>query len=236
MIFNWKGVWALTALSSVLSASGYILYNEPTFTNTLISLGSVIGILFVLGVAFGWRHANLFGALTALFFGASSYENNLLGNAICNWLVVIPFSIWGWWSWCNNDTNKSGAEKRELGIPEFNCIVLATTVTTALLYLFMVSSPTIANNFSANIPTVEQLSWLDFRLMDSVTAILPIFATILLVNSYKEQWYLWLPYNILECIIWVIVCTTNIAWLPVATMRCVFLINSIIGYFEWNKK
>ena len=218
-----KNIWAIIALTTVPVAS--IISNAPIHVTAIMS----IGIMFVLGIAFGNKHANLLGALTAAGFGYLSYSQGLYGNAFVNWLFVIPMSLYGWWSWCQNDKNSGVAEKRKIDMAKFNWVILGTATITAIVYLLILSLPEGVVLFKAPIP-------IDSILLDAVTTTLPVAATLLLVNSYREQWYLWVPYNLLEVVLWLLVYTTNPTLLPILIMRIVFFVNSLIGTYEWNKK
>ena len=221
-MITFKKIWAAIALTTVPIAS--IASGAPA----LITGVMLVGIIFVLGIAFSWKHANLFGALTAAGFGFISFDQGLIGNAVINWLFVIPMSLYGWWSWCNNN-EVDVAEKRTLGLIKFNWLLMGASAAISFVYLLILSLPEGVVLFKSPIP-------IDSVLLDAVTTVLPVAATLLLVNSYKEQWYLWIPYNMLEMFLWVMVYMTNPALLPILIMRAVFLINSIIGAYEWNKK
>lgn len=203
-----KYSWAIFAIALV----SYCSIGSPL----LVMSSSIIGIIFVVGVAFGWKHSNLFGAILAVLFGLLSYEAGYYGNATINLLCVLPASLYGWWLWIQR-TNQSNL-KRSLNTRQ---LALISLVGVALFIVASIGSFT----SGANLP-----------IHDALTTVLPLLATFLLVNAYREQWYLWILYNALEVFMWYHAFMINPDVLAVFIMRIVFTVNSIIGWYEWNRK
>lgn len=204
---SWKAVWAAVA-TSLVAASCAVSGASP-----LVTAASVTGIAYVVLVAYGHWSANVFGAILGGLFGALSYQAGFFGNAWVNFGFTIPASIWGIWYWKNHQ----GDEPRKMNDfqrKHFGAAFLALA-GAGMLFAF---------NAGSNL-------WY----MDGITAIMPIVATVLLVTRYREQWYLWIPYNALEVIMWFWVASAAPEMLAILVMRSVFFLNSLIGFKLWHK-
>lgn len=203
--------WSILALTTVIVAS--VMSGAPL----LVSVGSVIGILYVLGAAFGWSHANLWGALLAAIFGYLSYTQGFYGNAAINLLYSLPVSAYGLWLWRKNSDNGQLTVKRSLSDSKKKIVSGVTLVAIAGSCAF------------------SMFSGSNLWYLDGISAVLPILGTWFLVNMYKEQWYYWLTYNALEVVMWFTVLSSAPEMLAIFVMRIVFFINSIFGFANWNE-
>lgn len=205
-------VWGAIAFTTVIASC--VVSKAPL----LVTVGSAVGILFVLGVAFGKRWANAFGAALSLIFGYLSYEQGFFGNAAVNFLYTFPMSIYGLWLWNNKSKDGEITEKRSLS--KRGKIILAGVTALGV----------------ASSCVFSYLSGSNLWVTDGISAILPIIATWLLINMYKEQWNLWLVYNALEVAMWFTVISAAPEMLAIFVMRVVFFINSVFGFINWNSK
>ena len=206
-----KEVWSTIALTTVVLTS--IISGAPI----LVTVGSLFGIAYVVGVAFSWKWANLFGALLAVVFGYLSYTQGFFGNAAINLLYSFPISLYGLWLWFKNSQCGILTDNRSLTDSQKKLtagVTLAALSGSCAFSYFMGSS-----------------MWY----LDGMSAVLPILGTWFLVNMYKEQWYFWLTYNLLEVAMWFTVLSAAPEMLAIFVMRIIFFINSIFGYVNWNK-
>lgn len=204
---TFQAVWTILATGTVL-ASCY-------FSNAshLVTLGSFFGIVFVILVAFKNQYANLFGALLAIVFGYLSYNAGYFTNAAVNILFSAPMGLFGWWYWTKhkNDATKS-LTKAEI-VLGLSALIISAGIGVSAALMHNSAHP----------------------FVDGISGILPIFATILLVLRYKEQWYLWIPYNAMEVFLWFSAASLAPEVLSIFVMRVIFLVNSCIGYFQWKE-
>lgn len=204
---SWKAVWGAVATSLVAAACA--VSNAPP----LVAAASVVGIGYVVLVAYGHWSANLFGALLGGLFGVLSYQAGFFGNALVNILFTIPASLWGVWYWKNHQ-GESPRKMNDFQRKHFASGFVALACV-GMLYSFFAGS--------------------SLWYMDGFTAVMPVVATLLLVTRYREQWYLWIPYNALEVVMWFWVASAAPEMLAVLVMRIVFLLNSVIGFKLWHK-
>lgn len=207
-MLNLKSVWAVVA-TSIVAVSCYFSSAPP-----VVAVASLVGILYVVLVAYGHWTANVFGALLGGLFGYLSYSAGFFGNAAINWLFVIPMSLWGIKYWKDN---QDAPPQKMTKYQQFRATLLFGGIVT----LSMVGS---------------YLSNASLWYLDGFTAVMPIFATVLLVCRYREQWLLWIPYNFLEVLMWFWVASTAPEMLAILAMRIVFFFNSLIGATIWWKE
>lgn len=206
-----KTLWGIFAVSAVAIAS--YVSNAPA----LVAIGSLVGIIFVISVAFQNKYANFWGALCGLAFGYFSYTQGLFGNAIIQLGFVVPMSLYGMWLWWKRSESDDGLKRS-----------LSATDKRGIWFLSL-TGLVVAMGFS-------YLSGATMPIMDAITTVLPVVGTFLLVNAYKEQWYIWLTYNSLQIAMWFVLASAASELLALLVMRVVFLVNSVVGFCEWKGK
>ncbi len=201
-------IWSAVATFLILAAC--YVSQAPL----LVTAASLLGIVYVLGVAQSWKHANAFGAAFALIWAYHCYNAGYLADVASNILISLPFCLYGWYNWCKHGKEKEVETQKLTKEKGLFLVSLGFAVTIASFGLTMF--------FKGNLPYFDALS----------NGIL-IIATILSVGAYKEQWYAWIPYNILGVYMWFTAVSFAPEVLALLVMRIVFLVNSLIGYYNW---
>lgn len=179
----------------------------------MVSAATLSGILYVVLVAAKRWEANIFGAILAVIFGYLSFQVGFFANAAVNMAVLAPMSLFGVFYWKKN----SDAPPASLTRLQSLLLTIASTIAIAITYQI-----TLLNG--SNLPA-----------LDAITGVLPVVATFLLVGRFKQQWYLWIPYNAIEVFMWFTVASAAPEVLAILVMRVVFLINSLYGAYNWLK-
>lgn len=200
--------WAALASITVLAAC--VVSDAPM----LVTAGTVSGIMFVTAVAFKKWYANFFGAALAIIFGVLSYQAGYLANAASNLLYIAPMSLFGLWYWLKH----KDAPVKSLSVVQQGTVILLT-VLGCVVSTYMAKE-------------AGSTHWI----LDGISGFLPLIATVLLVFRFKEQWLLWIPYNSIEVILWMSAASLAPEVFAIFVLRVVFLINSVIGFLEWNKE
>lgn len=182
-----------------------------------MTIMSVIGILFVVGVAAKEPKANLLGLILCLMMGYYSYEAGYIANAIVNIAVLAPMQLLAYHVWKGTLHIDNALYRR---IEKHKISLLGISL---LFYSSVVGITSYFNNTTISI-------------LDIITASLVISATLLLMIKSPNQWYFWIPYNFLEVLLWVIATSVSQEMMAIAVMRVIFFINSIFGYINWNNK
>lgn len=205
---NWRLIWATFAVLSIMFGC---VVSKASYE---VMVTSIVGVLFVLGVAYKKPIANLLGAFMCGMLGWMSWQAGFYMNTIINVCLLLPMQLIAWVSWSTTShtetTLKSLVDK---------AVSKRWWIYTAWLLPLLVAA-----YFSGSHLWVH----------DAVTASLVIVATILLMCKRKEQWQFWIPYNLLEVFMWFVAASLAPEMLAIMVMRIVFFINSLIGYYEWR--
>lgn len=205
---NLTQVWPLLATVGVVLAC--TISNAPLD----ITILSIIGILFVLGVAYQKPISQLYGAGFCGMLAYVSFNAGFYANAGVNGLILLPLSIYGYYIW--KTRGKAGQLTRKLSKENSNILYRSVILISMVLYI-------ITTGVGSALP-----------LLDAITGILPVVATCLMVGAYKEQWIFWILYNILQAIMWFSAASAVPAVLAVFVLKLIFLINSLIGFYLWK--
>lgn len=201
-----KKIWPYLAIIIVLIAA-FVSHATP-----MVMGATLVGIIFVIGVAYKQWWGNIAGAALALFYGVLSYEAGFFANAAMNLLLLVPMQLFAVYYWKRYDSTTFKLERKTNFMIRALFVVIAAIAAICAFY------------YDSKMPVY-----------DGVSSILLIFGTAHLTFKLREQWYYWIPYNILECVMWYSVASLAPEMLAILAMRIVFLINSLFGFWEWNK-
>lgn len=202
-------IWMFVAIFATMIAC--IVSGAGIFVNVL----SMVGILFVLGVAQKAPTSQLFGAAFCLLLGIASFTTGFYANAIVNCIVMMPMCIMGYYTW-RKGRQHSNLEKN-LSRKKLLLYIASIFVATLCVAAFTVTG-------GGALP-----------ILDALTAVLPVAATILMTGGYREQWLIWIPFNALQAFMWFSAASLQPAVLAVFVLKLIFLANSLIGYYNWRK-
>lgn len=202
-----KKIWPWLATALIVISS--IVSKAPA----LVAIATIIGVIFVLAVAYKKNIAPLLGAVLSVLYAVLSYQAGFFANAIMNLVVLTPLQLWGWWYWCKTKDQTFTLEKHWKLF-----ITVATVIGAAISAYFAKEGGS------------------DMWLLDGVSSVLVITGTVLLTFKTKEQWCAWIPYNFIECVMWFAAMSIEPSVMAIFVMRIVFLINSLLGAKEWNSK
>lgn len=181
-------------------------------------VASLTGLWCVVLVAKGKIENYYFGIVNLLAYAYISYNAVLYGEAMLNIVFYLPIQFIGLYLWSRkgNKTEKYVKAKR-----------LEKYQWGALILGFLIFSVLYAN-FLGNIGG-QQVT------IDSFAVVLSVFAQILMILRYAEQWLLWIVVNVLTIVLWANVFFTVGDSVTVLVMWIAYLVNSIYGYINWLK-
>lgn len=208
MIGNYKlkTMWAVIAPLIILISC---FISDTTIFTTVMSL---VGVFFVIGVAYRIPETNLLGAVLCFMLGVVSYGEGFLVNAAVNLFILAPLQLIAYLQWLG----KKWISDNITGFVIKNHLKIFSSLL--LFYIIVLGS----------------LGSTTMPLHDAVSGALIVMSTFLLVSDNKKQWYYWIPANTVEFIMWTYASLINPLVIPVAVMRAVFFINSLIGAKEWG--
>lgn len=220
-----KSDWNLYELTWLLISSVIILGLSIMWEDTLLAtISSLTGIISVVLCAKGKISYLYFGIVQCSTYGYIAYTYGLFGESMLNLLFFLPCNIITIYLWKRNTKEKSEVVHGEdVHVKKLNkkqwTILLPVTIVSILVYgVFL------------NLINASQAG------LDSVVVVMSVVAQFLLMFRYVEQWIFWIVINVLTVILWVIALQDSSgADYGVLVMWIAFLINSIYGYFNWNK-
>ena len=204
-------IWNFIAIAGITGAC-FLTKADP-----MTWLLSLTGIVFVLGVSSGWKYAQFLGAALVAMYGYLSYSAGFYGNMAVNLAVILPMQLYGAFQWVRTATGDN--------------VTIRSLSSDQKVYIAYAASALSLVGVSLCYMAESKLP-----IHDGVSAALVIVATLLMVLRCKEQWWIWIPYNILECFMWFFAASVAPEILAVFVMRVIFLINSLIGFYNWSRK
>lgn len=215
--------WTPFEIGWLLSFLAINLYLFFAWQDSFIGLvSSLTGMLCVVLVAKGKIANYYFGMVQILTYSYISYSYGLFGEVLLNMAVYLPLQFIGLYWWTKN------ARQVKEGIADIKAKRLTikqwSVVTPLLLVALMVLVPLL------------YVAGGKYIGIDSVTTVLSVFAQVLMIKRYAEQWLLWIVVNVLSIIMWAYALTTSGGndW-TILVMWVAFLLNSVYGYINWLK-
>lgn len=201
------------AVGIITSIATIIFYQSRSplyIVFSVIALDSAI-ISTILSIK-GRRSSFCFSLINALSFGFVSWSNQFYGSAMINVLFFAPCAFIGFYLWSKNSRKNGEVIARKLTFKQVILVIATFLISTFSLNFFLES--------------VGGQS----TILDSSGNILVIFASILVVFRYREQWLFWFASDILQLIMW-----STASDPTILVMRIFFVFGSIYGYINWRK-
>lgn len=193
--------------------------------DTLLGLiSSVSGILCVVLAAKGKIATFYVGIIQAGTYAYISYGYGLYGEAMLNAFFYLPTQFIGLYLWMKHRKANQQAVNGE--------DIFAKRLTKKQWFILI---PVIAAAIAIYMTLLVTIGAQQARI-DSVAVVLSIFAQILLMLRFVEQWIIWIVVNALTIVLWFVTLVTSGGndW-TIFAMWVAFLVNSIYGYVNWRK-
>lgn len=181
-------------------------------------LGTVAGVSGVISVvlcAKGKISFYFIGFVQTTSYLFLAWQNRFYGEVIENVFYLVTM-IWGIFVWKKNstidDNGSAHVEAKKFTLKQWILSVIGTGVCTVVMGYWLT---TIGSQQAYT---------------DAATNILAIFAQLLMVRRYREQWIWWLAIDILCFKMWFVAGN----WSMVA-MYIAWIINCFYGWYNWNK-
>ena len=208
--FEWGMIIAVVLFTLYFS----IIDTENTLLYLIIdAIAAISGILCVVLCAKGKKSQYVWGILNVIGYVIIAFINKYYGEVMLNALYYFPSQFIGYYLWnkhTNNETND--VEGKKLNLSKSILLVIICTISIFLYKLLL-----------------DALGG-QGTLLDSASTTISVFANLLMMLRYREQWLLWIIIDIITVIMWVLVKD----WIMV-TMWSVYLINAFYGYYNWTK-
>lgn len=178
-------------------------------------IAGISGVISVVLCAKGKISFYFIGFVQTISYLVLAWQNCFYGEVIENIFYLVTM-IWGIFVWKKNSTvDDSGSAHVE---------ALKFTKLQWVLSIFGTVICTVAMGYWLTTIGSHQ------AYTDAATNVLAIFAQILMVKRYREQWIWWLVIDVLCLKMWFVAGN----WSMVA-MYIAWTINCIYGWYNWNK-
>lgn len=215
-ITGWKKteiVWLLFACAVIMGLSIY-------WGDSLMGiLSSVTGVACVVLTGKGKLSAYVFGLVNSVLYAIISYKAKLYGETMLNALYYVPMQFVGFYVWSKNMNSESHeVMKRRMKPVGIIVLVIGIAVATygyGLLLRYLGDA---------------------MPFVDAFTTVTSVFAMIVSVWMFAEQWWIWVAVDVFSVYMWW--CDFNSGSDNMATllMWIVYLGNAIIMLLRWEKE
>lgn len=178
-------------------------------------IAGLAGVVSVVMCAKGRTMFYFVGFIQTITYLILAWQNQFYGEVLENLFYFVTM-IWGIFVWKRNSVqNNDGTEDvlaKKFTVPQW----IVATISTIIL--------TVAMGYWLNTIGSAQ------AYTDAATNVMAIFAQILMVRRYREQWVWWLVIDLLCIKMWFVAGN----WSMVA-MYIAWTANAIYGWYNWSK-
>ncbi|MBQ3474398.1 nicotinamide mononucleotide transporter [Candidatus Saccharibacteria bacterium] len=204
--------WFCIIVGIIISILTVFLDHDHSLIYIISSLFMLnCGIIETILLIKGRRSNYIFSLLCALASIFVAFIDQFYGNMAIN-VYYIFISVIGFYLWDQHIDKNNTVIARKLTLKQTIALVLALIVLS------------IGLNF------ILKLFGGHSTVVDSISTLLIIVASILGVLRYREQWLTWIVADALLLAMWV-----PTGGFTVISLRAFFLLSSFYGYYNWRK-
>ena len=178
-------------------------------------ISGISGVISVVLCAKGKISFYSIGFIQTISYLFLAWDNRFYGEVIENIFYLVTM-VWGIFIWQKSLTKTSDGSTqvivKKFTMSQWILSIIGTTVATIIMGYWL-------NSISSSQPYT-----------DAATNIFAIFAQLLMIKRYKEQWIWWLLIDVLCIKMWFVAGN----WSMVA-MYIAWTINCIYGWYNWSK-
>lgn len=208
--FEWSMILAVIGFTTYFSA-----INMENILMYLITdaIAAISGILCVVLCAKGEKSQYIWGLINVIGYVIIAWINKYYGEVMLNAFYYLPSQFIGYYLWnkhINEENNK--VEGNKLNIIKSILLVVFCTIG---IFFYKELLDLLGGNGT---------------LLDSASTTISVFANLLMMLRYREQWLLWIIIDVITVIMWVLA-----GDFIMVTMWSVYLVNAFYGYYNWSK-
>ncbi len=208
--FEWAMILAVIGFTTYFS----IIDTENTIMYLIVdAIAAISGILCVVLCAKGKKSQYIWGVINVIGYVIIAWINKYYGEVMLNALYYLPSQFIGYYLWnkhINEENDK--VEGNKLNVTKSILLVVICTIGILLYKLVL-----------------DALGG-QGTLLDSASTTISVFANLLMMLRYREQWLLWIIIDVITVTMWVIA-----GDFIMVTMWSVYLVNAFYGYYNWTK-
>ena len=208
--FEWTMIIAVIGFTTYFS----IIDTKNTIMYLLVdAIAAISGILCVVLCAKGKKTQYIWGLINVIGYVVIAWINKYYGEVMLNILYYLPSQFIGYYLW-NKHINKENdkVEGNKLNITKSILLVLVCAIG---IFLYKELLDILGGNGT---------------LLDSASTTISVFANLLMMLRYREQWLLWIIIDVITVVMWVMAKD-----FIMVTMWSVYLVNAFYGYYNWSK-
>lgn len=206
-------LWVVFATLTTLICS---IIAEPD--NILGIIGAISGILFVTFVANKKISTYYFGAMFSAIYSYLAFKNKIYGDFLINCFYHLPTQFIGLMMWKTDRHNEDDVDAESMNAKQIVYTIIIDSILICFLSFILLLIGSV------------------YPLRDACTNVFSVTAMILMMNRYKEQWVFWILVNGISVYMWLSVALSTGNGYATLIQWCVFFINSLYGYLNWNSK
>lgn len=178
-------------------------------------ISGISGVISVVLCAKGKISFYYIGFIQTISYLFLAWDNKFYGEVIENVFYLVTM-VWGIFIWkkhmVKTEDGSTQVIAKKFTVLQWVFSIIGTAIATVIMGYWL-------NSIGSNQPYT-----------DSATNIFAIFAQILMIKRYKEQWIWWLLIDILCIKLWFVAGN----WSMVA-MYIAWTINCVYGWYNWTK-
>ena len=213
---GWKSLevaWLAIATAVIIGLS---IYWEDTLMGII---SAATGVACVVCTGKGKLSAYLFGLVNCVLYAIIAFQATYYGETLLNVIYYIPMQFVGFAVWSKNMNSETNEVKKvHMKMHQRLLCLLAMIVATFLGGLFL-------KYLGDAMPFV-----------DSFTTIASVFAMILSVKMFSEQWWIWVAVDVFSVYMWAVNFMSGGENLSTLLMWLVYLGNAVIMLVKWEKE
>lgn len=180
--------------------------------------GAICGIVSSVLTGKGKLSAYIIGGIGRIFYAIIAFKALYYGEVFLNLLYFVPMEFYGIYVW-NKNMDNSTHEVVKQKMPKNKLLIY-----TLLIILFTILLTAILKYYNDPLP-----------FLDSLTNTLSVFAMIITIKRYYQQWILWAIINCISISMWVYSFINGTGSIAILFMWIIYLMNSIIMLIKWYK-
>lgn len=208
---TWELLWLAANCVVILGLSLY-WKDDPVGT-----LSALTGVAYVVFNGKGKLMTYLFGVANAALYAVVSYQSGFYGEVMLNVIYYLPMQFYGFYIWSKNmDCETHEVKKRRLTAKGRLSLAVAIVICT-VGYGFLLRA------LGGTLPFV-----------DSLSTIVSIFAMVMAIRMYVEQWTMWFIVNAVSTVMWAVSFSQGGEHISVLAMWALYIANSIVMHIKWS--
>lgn len=209
----WEVLWLAANCVIILGLSLY-------WKDNVIGIFSALtGIAYVVCNGKGKLMAYVFGVANAVLYSIVSYKAHFYGEVMLNALYYLPMQFYGFYVWSKNMDGETYEVKKRRLTKKGRLQLLGAVVVITVGYGFLLRA------IGGELPFV-----------DSLSTVVSVFAMVMAIRMYMEQWALWFVVNSVSTIMWAVAFYKGSEHISTLAMWALYLANSVVMYIKWSRE